>query len=302
MNTDAKGIEYIVADPSGNITVLITSSYENNAERARMIEEAFCLEADCEQAGFVETISPGHVRLEMMGYEFCGNASLSASSWQAYKDGLAAGEKTVIDLDSSGVDGTLRVTVHRLDDITPCGADQICPQFIGNVMMPLPQIGMFRNHPVIHMNGISHILAGESELTDDEARTMIKGFAAELDVPALGIILCNMPPSEFPVSADDASVSIRPLVYVRETDTLVWEHGCATGSTAVGYYRYIQSLNGSCSDTLPDPSSDRSDSEHPDDLANFTTDVFQPGGLISISIKKGRPELTGTVILRKYQP
>ena len=51
--------DYVLADPTGNVTVLITSPYTENT-RASMIQEAFAKEPACEQVGFV---MPYHVPL-----------------------------------------------------------------------------------------------------------------------------------------------------------------------------------------------------------------------------------------------
>ena len=267
-NAFDKEFSYIVSDPTGNITVLILSSYDNDAEREQMIRHAFETEPTCEQAAFISTVCPGHVRLEMMGYEFCGNASLSAASWQALRDGIAADEEAVVLLDSSGVNETLEVRVKRLEDTDQQGAGAVCPHFTGSLMMPVPSADEHRGYPVIHLDGISHMIFSCAEFTMEDAEKSIREFARELDVPALGMMLCDTDPLA------GTEVSIRPLVYVRDTDTVVQESGCATGSTALGWYRYIRG-------------------------AGTQTDVLQPGGIITISIKKGRPELTGSVILTK---
>lgn len=275
-------IDYIVADPTGNITVLVRSPYSED-DRDKIISTAFELEPACEQVGFISSDNPGHIQLEMMGYEFCGNASLSAASWQAYSDGLEMDDETMVLVDSSGISETLNVHIRRLEDIRPCDSEDLYPHFTGRIMMPVPRVSTFRDHPVVHLDGISHMIVSAEEFTDDQAVSQIKGFANDLDVPALGILLCNIKPES--IRDLDTSVEMCPLVYVRDSDTLVWEHGCATGSTAIGYYRYFMSGINASKDA---------------DSAGYVTDVLQPGGLISINIKNGRPELTGHVILRKY--
>ena len=238
-------------------------------QRSSMIRTAFEEVPDCEQVGFIETICEGSIWLEMMGYEFWGNASLSAASWQAYQDGLEPGQEAVISVDSSGIDGALAVRVRRLDNDS--NSDR--PHFTGTIMMPRPEVGSFAGHPVVHMDGISHMIINEEEFTSEEAEDKIRGFADDMGLDALGIILCDIPRQDAPLPD---IVTIRPLVYVRDSDTLVWEHGCASGSTAVGYYLYQA------------------------DNAHTETQVRQPGGVISINIKNGQPELTGHVILRQF--
>ena len=135
--------DYIVADPTGNITVLVTSPYTPD-DRQEIIRAAFEREPDCEQVGFVmhDSEDPGKIHLEMMGYEFCGNAALSSAAWQAYLEGIGVGEEREIIIDSSGVDAPLSISVRRLDDhysSDPSGQAQ--PAFEGTVKMPVPRIG-----------------------------------------------------------------------------------------------------------------------------------------------------------------
>ena len=278
--------EYITADPTGNITVLITSPYTPDT-RSDMIQDAFRQVPSCEQVGFVVPVDTDTVRLEMMAYEFCGNASLSAAAWLASQNGLVVGVSSVVHVDSSGTDEELDVHITRLEDIT-CAAGyadtDTAPVYMGKVCMPVPEVDSFRGYPLISFSGISHLIVPADAYEDTEAEAIIKDYAEELGVSALGMMLCSnyhdlSAPDQ--IEADRASASgtgsdeihIRPLVYVPGSGTLVWEHGCATGSTAIGWYRYF--INGS-----------------------LTTKVIQPGGTIRIDIEEDRPHITGRVILR----
>ena len=260
-------IDYILADPTGNITVLIRSSYNDLEERSRMIRDAFALEPSCEQAGFIMSERSGHISLEMMGYEFCGNATLSSASWQAYSDGLKAGEHAVVTVTSAGTELPLTVNVTRLPDINEDKTEGSLPLpvFKGSLSMPEPSMSSFHGYPLVNMNGISHLIVPEDECSPSQAESLIRGFADGLGVPALGIMLFS--------ELSEHSVSMKPLVYVPESETLVWEHGCATGSTAAGYCFF---RNGTARDHI---------------------DVKQPGGIISISDQGSNLLLTGQVIL-----
>lgn len=255
--------EYITADPTGNITVLISTPYTAE-NRKDMISAAFELVPDCEQAGFIMSESDDSVSIEMMGYEFCGNATLSASSLRAYRNGAAVGEECVIRTNSSGIDETLDVRVRRLED-RRCSDGKLHPVFEGTVRMPEPELSTYKGWPLVQTDGISHLLIPDEDMSDDEAAELIKAVADELKVAALGIML-------YSVSAD-AAVSMRPLVYVPASETLVWEHGCATGSTALGYW--LDSL----------------------DEGNNVIEIHQPGGTMYIRITDGRPFMTGQVTL-----
>ena len=258
--------DYVLADPTGNITVLVKTPYTDDT-RSDIIRESFEKEPACEQVGFIVPVSDRIIRLEMMGYEFCGHATLSAAAWHALMHGLKIGQETVVSVDSSGVTDLLDAIVRRIPDRSGM------PSFEGTVKMPVPEVSSFRGYPLVQFSGISHLIVPAGDISSEEAEQMIKRYTNELAVPALGMMLC----SEFNelVSGDPSSesVSIRPLVYVPGSDTLIWEHGCATGSTAVGCYRSQTSAAGS------------------------HTVIKQPGGIIHVDVTDGQPYLTATVTL-----
>ncbi|MBR2540249.1 MAG: hypothetical protein IKE85_05405 [Mogibacterium sp.] len=255
--------EYIIADPTGNITVLITSPYTDSS-RQDMISESFKRVPSCEQVGFIMPVSDTLIRLEMMGYEFCGNATLSAAAYQAGMNGLGSGCEAVITVESSGADKPLDVKVRRLPG-SDTGSIYDGQGFEGTVSMPVPAVSSFRGWPLVQFEGISHLIVPSQAFSDASAEEAVKEFARELDVPALGMMLQ-------PDDTDD--ISFRPLVYVPGSDTLFWEHGCATGSTAIGFYRY-----------------------HTTGITH--TQIKQPGGIIRVDIAGGQPLLTGNV---KFRP
>ncbi len=253
--------DYIIADPTGNITVLILSPYTEDNRQA-MIREAFEAVPSCEQVGFIVPVSETAVRLEMMAYEFCGNATLSAAAWHAGMHGIETGHETDVTVISSGVKEPL--SVHVINSGS---------SFVGSVRMPVPVTDSFRGYPLVRFDGISHLIVPSGAFSDEAAESAVKEYAAELGVPALGMMLTD----DFDrlTSPEHAltPVRIRPLVFVPGSDTLFWEHGCATGSTAVGWYRY--------------------------DTAGITrTDAEQPGGIIRIDIEDAQPKLTGRVAFR----
>lgn len=254
--------DYIVADPTGNITVLILSPYSEDSRQA-MIRESFSKEPSCEQVGFLMPVDEESVRLEMMGYEFCGNATLSAAAWHAGKHGLGPGQSSDVTVYSSGADRPLRVHVHRLQEA----------EYEGTVLMPVPSVSSHRGYPLVQFDGISHLIVPSHDFTDEEAERSVREFAYELDVPAMGLMLCPDYNNLISCGMDICPVSIRPLVYVPGSDTVFWEHGCATGSTAIGWYRYH--ISGSTH-----------------------TEIKQPGGTICVDITDGQPVMTGKVTFR----
>ena len=243
--------DYIVADPTGNITTLVLSGYTQD-NRDEIIQEAFRTEPSCEQVGFIMPVSEDKIRIEMMGYEFCGNATLSAAAWQAGKNGISAGEETVITVDSSGADALLDVKVRCLEEIqttdsrarnlygsAPEGfcTDQTdtIPLYEGTVSMPVPEADSYKGYPLINFVGIFHLIVPADAFTDEQACSAVKEYASELGVPAMGMMLTHQY-DEIIRGSDSGDITIRPLVYVPASNTLFWEHSCASGSASVGMY------------------------------------------------------------------
>lgn len=74
-------ISYTKIDPAGNITVIV-DSFVPREQQSRVASELMKLDNSVEQVGFLEKPDDPccAVRLQMMGGEFCGNASLSAAA------------------------------------------------------------------------------------------------------------------------------------------------------------------------------------------------------------------------------
>ena len=77
-------LSYILADPSGNTTAFVLSPVD--PARYGPVARAVMQALDAEQVAFVH-----HGRMDMMGGEFCGNASRCFALWQALHrpDGLS---------------------------------------------------------------------------------------------------------------------------------------------------------------------------------------------------------------------
>ena len=74
-------IRYIKADPSGNTTIFVLNPI---APAQRSTLAATLLSSDCigaEQVGYLTMAQDEPIRVDMMGGEFCGNASRSAAAY-----------------------------------------------------------------------------------------------------------------------------------------------------------------------------------------------------------------------------
>lgn len=80
-------IEYMLADPSGNKTILVLTPVpkeEHSTLAAALLARP---DIDAEQVGYVTCVEGKPLRVDMMGGEFCGNASRAAAAYALSCDG-----------------------------------------------------------------------------------------------------------------------------------------------------------------------------------------------------------------------
>ena len=248
-------MKYIVANPTENITVLVTD-FVPREKRNEITEKMFKEVPACEQVGYITgpVFSGSDIRLEMMGGEFCGNASLSTAAYFARMKDLKPGESLDVTMECSGVSEAFTCSITALEN-----ADGRL-YYTGTLAMPSPvKTEYIDGHPVIFLPGIAHMILPADRFTRRQIENNIKDYASKFDVDAFGVLRW-----------DEDKQYMEPCVYVKGFETVIWEHGCATGSTCLGYYRYRSG-------------------------GHASTDVRQPGGTISIRITDDRIYLTGNV-------
>ena len=229
--------KYIIANPTGNLTALITEYCDSSdyISEAALIMNA---NPEVEQAGFIIDIDgdgDADIVLQMAGGEFCGNATLSAAAYYLMNNDIDEGD---IRVRVSGASAPLIVSIEKKDTV-----------YYGSVAMPLPtEISVFEDHPIVIFDGITHMIVPSDSMSEEQAEACIRDYCKKAEAPAFGILLW-----------DEKKEYMKPLVYVSEIDSLFWEHGCASGTSAIGaYYAYTT---------------------HSDVLI----DVHQPGGTLRVS-------------------
>ena len=219
-------IPFVKISPTQNITILVTAP----VPRERQPEVAAGLLAydsvGGEQVGFLEapTLPRAHMRLQMMGGEFCGNATMSAGAYLAWKSGVRDGTVDYM-LEVSGASG-----------LVPCRIEREGNLFRGTVHMPLPEgfaeVELETDHgplrvPMVKMPGIFHvILPADTGVERAEIERRIRSWSEVVQAEALGIL-----------RYDEAGQSMEPIVYVPATDSAVWEHGCGSGTAALSSWK-----------------------------------------------------------------
>lgn len=215
-------LRYTVIDPTKNITLLVTTPVQRNLQ-AQTAAWLLRRERDAEQVGFLETAADGTPRLQMMGGEFCGNATMGLGAWLCRRQRLSHGVTHDFALDISGAEAPV-----------PCSVTPVNYGYLATVEMPLPEKMEERTFPagdselsltVVFLPGICHIIAPKSAIDRTQAEELLRRWSASLPGEAVGLILL-----------DEERTAIDPLVYVKPTDTAVWERGCGSGSAAVACY------------------------------------------------------------------
>ena len=260
-----KTYQYVKMDPTGNITVLVTDP----VPREEQPELAGRLMADPsvggEQVGFLKRPEDPacRIHLQMMGGEFCGNATMSAAAWMMMTDGQD-GERD-IPMEVSGADGTLICRISTAEN-----------GWEGTVRMPavlecmttdLPWRGEGYHLIAVRMEGITHLILNGRIDCDEEAEAMLKAWSHAYQEDAVGLLQWN-----------EEQQSIRPLVLVKAAGTLVWESGCGSGSAAIGAWKALESGN-----------------------PVTVTEVSQPGGMIRTEVRTEGKQIRKITITGKVR-
>ncbi len=147
--------------------------------------------------------------MEMMGGEFCGNATRAFGLLTAKKMGAPAHVR----IETSGCDHIVTVDTDLAAGTSR--AEMPLPQWLKNVE--------FAGHKgtLVHLGGIAHLVLENvepSKAVFDQAEPLFQ------DIPGLdayGVIFL-----------DTNTLHMTPLVKVPATNTLVWEGSCGSGSLA----------------------------------------------------------------------
>lgn len=195
-------INYSLYDPSGNITALVSGSY-NAAERIKIADEIMKNEPSCEQVGFVSYGKNANLaELTMAGGEFCGNASMCAAielftalyayCCSGFLKVKCSGNGDILDVSVKASEGRSFIAELHLNSTEPA-------------------------------EGIRHRIIEDTCVPDKaDAESEIRALPGN---DAKGFMYLN-------------GNRLTPLVYVPESGTLFWENSCASGCIAVASYLY----------------------------------------------------------------
>lgn len=226
-----------IANPAGNITALVTTpvSKEDYSRVAQQVlaflppdaPEGFCVE----QMGFV--VPPqlgGAIRIEMMGGEFCGNATRSVALLATRQ---TAGIEEVL-VECSSIAAPISVTVDHDSRTTYA-------QMPNPVAWRSVDGGEFGQLGLVEFDGIAHVIATDVDATEENFNKIQSCLSQDNDYDALGVMFYTQG-------------RLTPVVKVFATDTLFFEGSCGSGTTALGLWLSHKQGDVSGSYTVPQPS------------------------------------------------
>lgn len=211
-------LSVIIADPAGNTTAFVTSPVEASRYSAVACELMSHEGLHIEQVGFISgPLTFEGARMDMMGGEFCGNATRSFALLLAIEQGISSSRFVRVNV--SGASEPVSV--------------YISPETSASYF-ELPGNYTFENflysdtaHPVVRLEGIDHIIVSNIAPDADYANSLIEKARQHYDSPAIGVLFYDKPSCYF-----------TPVIYVKDTDSTVFENSCASGTAAIGLYNH----------------------------------------------------------------
>ncbi|MCR5813158.1 MAG: hypothetical protein K6G15_01520 [Desulfovibrio sp.] len=213
-------------NPAGNTTLFFPKDALDPSLWPALAAETLKNQAlSAEQAGFVDI--PGNT-LTMAGGEFCLNATLAFGALLARRE-----EESKKNMEP-GRTHTARVTVSGWPErifLTCTGSSST---WHSRAQIPLPTIDcadLGDGQCLVRLPGISHLLLDRSKNPLESDRDLAQATFSQLrqryqleEEPCVGAIWWEK---------SAKMLRLTPLVFVRETQTLVWEQACGSGSLAL---------------------------------------------------------------------
>lgn len=196
--------------PGGNTTLLIDnlSSQISAADYAAVAK--LYLRDDVEQVGFIERGKTTQYRLGMMGGEFCINALRSLAMWVSERHGEES-----VRLESSGTDDVVNCWVQD-KRVAICLSKK-----------PFRKEKITEKSTLVFLEGIAHLV--EQDFRFESEAKMKENFLKEI-LPSISEQTKNYEAVGYIGLGTGGDIS--PLVYVKPTDSLIYETACGSGTLA----------------------------------------------------------------------
>lgn len=219
-------LHFVKADPSGNTTIFVLDPIPKE-EQSVLAQELMKKESVCaEQVAFIDEEPPRccDMAIRMMGGEFCGNAVRAAAAWKVFdRERWQPSQQYVreksFQISCSGINHNVCCKVNQTGP-TSFDVKAEMPRPVSILAMEddsyriwevcLPRI----THYCIHL--VEPLLPEEKEQL---VAVLLKAHSVKSG-EAAGILFWD---GQF----------LEPFVYVRETDTLINESSCGSGTAAI---------------------------------------------------------------------
>lgn len=270
-------IEYILADPEGNKTILVLTPV--TADRYQEVTGRLLSECpEAEQVGFVKNdISDEGAELpymEMSGLEFCGNATRAFAYYEAQLTDPPAEEITVR---VSGCKEPLKAWINSTDHTARL--QMPIPLSTKKIIIPPGGGDEEIRGDLVEMEGIAHLILTDIPAERDRfIRIRDYIFENEGAFPAFGVMFIALQEDR-----------MTPVVYVRDVDTIYFEGSCASGTVAAAFARTSTACVPSRVHTFRQPAG----------TLKVRVDV-EKGNVISM-ILDGGVELSGVIVSRQFK-
>lgn len=221
-------LNFIKANPTENMTIFISDSLPRSIY-SEVANKLMNYNSLCgEQVGFIEKpTTPGsYARLHMMGGEFCGNASRAFAALLVQKDptGFQRQEGAyLVPIEVSGSEDVLWAQVREVADHLFDVKIKL-PLFLSATPFETHYNGVHYDGFLVEFEGIAHaVLFAGNELPDEGLLRHIVKDREPLSSSAFGVMFYK-----------EIDNFMTPLVYVKDTDSVVLERSCGTGTAALG--------------------------------------------------------------------
>lgn len=218
-------LRFVKIDPAGNTTILVLDAVQ--ADRRSLVARKLmgASEVFAEQAAFIDASPPRpcDMGIQMMGGEFCGNAVRSAAAWkvfdrQRWQPIPSYGEKAELEISCSGIDHNVRCTVmQRGRSEFDVMADMPLPVSVGPI-----SLGGYTFWRAVFPGIVHYCFFHDEEMTAADKKKITEMVLEHFPVPAgsaEGILF-------------RCGDRLDPFVYVKDTDTLINESSCGSGTAA----------------------------------------------------------------------
>lgn len=244
-------IKFAKMNPNKNTTILVIDSYPRHLyasiSKRLMAEESVC----AEQVGFIEKAqNPSvHSRLQMMGGEFCANGVVALCGYLSH---LKQSPLSTMDAYNIEVSGS--------EDLVICQTKRFENKYRSKISMPLPtgieeelisyKGQLIKTVCVAYADVLQRIVCENQDVkASEELAYYLLNREGEDKFATKGVTFYS-----------EQNNRIKPLIYVKETDTSIWENSCGIASASIAAYIGHKKSQTTCLEILQ-PSGDLVEAE-----------------------------------------